>query len=155
MPQAGQTTTGGRPRRSNRRHSFSIGDRKPPITGTPASRIARARSYIVRMTSPGRRPEQNRAVRSAWRMDMPMVKRESALTRPCVKRRQVRSWSVPSKRWGCGNGLLLGRRRGRRRGLASSPRLWGHTPSALICSGWWRCRFLGHQSLSIALHPQL
>ena len=91
MPRAGQTTTGRRPRRSNRRHSFSIGDRKPPITGTPASRIARARSYIVRMTSPGRRPEQNRAVRSASRMDrLPMVKRvaayQSALTRPCVKR---------------------------------------------------------------------
>ena len=73
MPRAGQTTTGRRPRRSNRRHSFSIGDRKPPITGTPASRIARARSYMLRMTSPGHWREQNRAVRWASRMDMPMV----------------------------------------------------------------------------------
>ena len=39
---------------------------------------------------------------------MPMVKRESALTRPCVKRRQVRSWSVPSKRWGAVTGYFLG-----------------------------------------------
>ena len=74
MSRAGQMTTGWRPHRSNRRHSFSIGDWNPPITGTPASRIARAKSYILRMTSPGHWPEQNRAVRSASRMDwLPMA----------------------------------------------------------------------------------
>ena len=44
MPRAGQTTTGWVPRISRRRHSRSIGVWKPPMTGTPASRMALARS---------------------------------------------------------------------------------------------------------------
>lgn len=78
MPRAGQITMGWSPRSRILRHSFSIGVWNPPITGTPASRIARARSYSLRMTSPGHRCEQNNAVRSASRRaGLPMVARVS------------------------------------------------------------------------------
>ena len=44
MLRAGHTTTDWLPRSSRRRHSFSIGVWKPPITGVPASRMALAKS---------------------------------------------------------------------------------------------------------------
>lgn len=44
MQRAGQTTTGAMPRSRRSRYSFSMGAWKPPMTGTPASRSARARS---------------------------------------------------------------------------------------------------------------
>lgn len=60
MARAGHMMTGWLPRRSKSRHSLSIGEWKPPITVTPASRMALMTLKARSTASPGHCLEQKR-----------------------------------------------------------------------------------------------
>ena len=61
MLRAGQKIIDCMPRNNKSKHSFSIGEWKPPMTSTPAVRTSRATSYVSRIKLPGHCDEQKNA----------------------------------------------------------------------------------------------